>query len=401
MGKELEFSGIYAIKNKINGYMYIGQSKNINIRWINHRSRLNNNKHANQKLQNAWNEYGQDNFEFIVIEKCDQDIIDDREIFWIDYYNSTNRYHGYNLSTGGEATSKGIHLSDEQKEKMSKLWNPDMIVQLDFDGELVHIWRSASHASRSLNIRASSIIKCAKHDGIYQVNNYIWLYKDEYDRCGFNIVEYKLSHAASFDLKIKQIDLYGNIIKIWDNFLEIKNKNKDMLVSMIGECCNHNRLTYKGYIWIYDIDNFKLNDRHLLECRINTGLYKVEQYDNRGNFIRKWTVEQIQESDYQLCTIRQNCTGKSKTAYNYIWKYEGDASRVIDKYFCEEAFSKLPRKKKKVYQYDLSNKHLVNTFSSLNKTKEQGYEYHQVRNCCMGLQESYMGYIWSYEELVG
>lgn len=400
MGKELAFSGIYAIKNKVNGYMYIGQSKNINNRWINHRSNLNNNRHHNQKLQNAWNEYGEDNFEFIVIEKCEQDVVDDREIFWIAYYNTSDRYHGYNLSTGGEASSRGVCFSDEQKEKMSQLRNPDAIVQLDLNGKLIRVWRSASHASRSLNTSVNSIIKCAKHDGIYQSNDYIWLYKDEYDKCGIDIIEYKLFHSMSFDLKIKQIDLYGNVIRIWDSFTEIKNENKDMLISMVGECCNHKRLTYNGYIWIYDIDCFKINNEYLLECRINTGLYKIEQYDSNGSFIKKWTVDEIQESDYQLCTIRQNCIGRSKTAYGYVWKYEGDISRVIDKQFCKEAFAKLPKKMKKVYQYDF-NKCLISTFKSLNNAKEQGYEYHQVRNCCIGLQESYMGYIWSYKELVG
>ena len=231
--------GIYKIENKINGKVYIGQSKDINKRWIEHKSNLNNNRHPNKKLQNAWNSYGKDNFDFTVLEECDNNIINDREIYWISYYDSSNRELGYNLSTGGEASSKGMRFSNEQKEKMSELRNPDKIIQLDLDGMVIRVWRSASHASRSLNIRASSIIKCAKHDGVYQSNNYIWLYKDEYDKCNFDIIEYKLSHFMSFDLKIKQIDLYGNVVRIWNNFTEIKNENEDMLVSMIGECCNH------------------------------------------------------------------------------------------------------------------------------------------------------------------
>jgi group I intron endonuclease len=60
--------GIYKIENKANGKVYIGQSANINKRWIEHRSNLNNNRHPNRKLQNAWNNYGQDNFDFNILE---------------------------------------------------------------------------------------------------------------------------------------------------------------------------------------------------------------------------------------------------------------------------------------------------------------------------------------------
>lgn len=337
MGRNNRISGIYMIKNKIDNKLYIGQSKDVKCRWINHKSRLNCNNHPNNKLQNAWNKYGEENFDFILLEECNQDIIDEREIYWISYYNSANRDYGYNLSTGGECSCEGVKLTQEQKDKMSQVKNPDSIVQLDFDGNLINRWRSASYASRVINVRCSSIIKCIKHDGIYQVGGYIWLYESEYEEQEFNIIQYKLLHPKSFNLKIKQIDLYGNVVHIWDGFNNIKDNLENFQTAMIGECCNHNRKTYKGYIWLYEIDDFILTDDYLLECRINTGLYKVEQYDIKGCFLRKWTIEQLKENQYNISTIRQNCTGKTKTAYNYIWKYEGDNNRIIDSKYCQLA----------------------------------------------------------------
>jgi len=60
--------GIYFIVNKINGKKYIGSTKNFNGRFSKHRMDLRNNRHHSILLQNAWNKYGQDNFDFIKIE---------------------------------------------------------------------------------------------------------------------------------------------------------------------------------------------------------------------------------------------------------------------------------------------------------------------------------------------
>ena len=57
--------GIYMIRNKVNGKMYIGQAIEMEgVRWKTHRRELKGDYHENKHLQNAWNKYGQDNFEF-------------------------------------------------------------------------------------------------------------------------------------------------------------------------------------------------------------------------------------------------------------------------------------------------------------------------------------------------
>lgn len=134
--------GIYMIKNKINNKMYIGKSKNIEYRFYNgHRKFLIKNNHANKHLQRSWNKYGEENFEFSIIEKCKEDCLNEREIYWINYYNSSNMEYGYNKTLGGDGGTfneeirkkmsisrkgripwnKGIPLSDEHKLKLSIL----------------------------------------------------------------------------------------------------------------------------------------------------------------------------------------------------------------------------------------------------------------------------------------
>lgn len=103
-------SGIYYIENLINNKKYIGQSNNIKDRWRRHISELNKNKHHNDYLQKSWNKYGENNFMFEIIEYCSIENLDDREQYWIDFYNTMDRDFGYNLKTGGQ--NGGSIMSD-------------------------------------------------------------------------------------------------------------------------------------------------------------------------------------------------------------------------------------------------------------------------------------------------
>lgn len=61
--------GIYRLYNKKNGISYIGRSMDVEKRMKNHLRNLNKNTHINTKLQNDWNTYGENNFDFEVIEE--------------------------------------------------------------------------------------------------------------------------------------------------------------------------------------------------------------------------------------------------------------------------------------------------------------------------------------------
>lgn len=63
--------GIYGIRNKINDKIYIGKSLQVEKRLIAHKSLLNRQVHFNKKLQNSYNKYGAESFEFLLLEEFD------------------------------------------------------------------------------------------------------------------------------------------------------------------------------------------------------------------------------------------------------------------------------------------------------------------------------------------
>ena len=110
-------AGIYCIENITTNKKYIGQSIDINDRWRRHIGELNHNLHHNDYLQKAWNKYGEDDFKFYILEYCEENDLDEKEIYYIDFYNTTDRKYGYNLKSGGQFN---CHPTEEVRNKISE-----------------------------------------------------------------------------------------------------------------------------------------------------------------------------------------------------------------------------------------------------------------------------------------
>ena len=90
---------IYIIKNTINNKVYIGQTRtSVNQRWSEH---LRHAKYGDQVINRAMRKYGVDKFYIETLEICDIKVLDEREMYYIDLYNSTDKSKGYNVSLGG------------------------------------------------------------------------------------------------------------------------------------------------------------------------------------------------------------------------------------------------------------------------------------------------------------
>lgn len=111
--------GIYKITNKVNGKSYIGQSVNIQKRFNAHRSAAFNlnNRLYESPLYRAIRKYGIENFDFEILEECNEEDLNDKEIFYINKYE-THSKNGYNQDNGGNQASHYTKLSDELVSKI-------------------------------------------------------------------------------------------------------------------------------------------------------------------------------------------------------------------------------------------------------------------------------------------
>jgi len=174
----LSKTGIYKITNITTNKVYIGAAagiagktlKRLGIyrRWMEHIRDLNNDSHRNRHLQSAWNLYGQFDFVFDVIEFCTPEECQEREIFYIDLYDSCNHNKGYNMIRQSNLTNNTF--SDEHKKKISnsllgkkrpqnvvKKWSKE-VIQLDRTGKIIlNTYYSMAEASRQTGIQRQDI----------------------------------------------------------------------------------------------------------------------------------------------------------------------------------------------------------------------------------------------------
>lgn len=104
---------IYIIRNTVNSKVYIGQTRtSVKQRWKEH---LRHAQYGDQVINRAMKKYGVDKFYIETLEICDTNVLDYREMFYIDLYDSTDKSKGYNVSIGGNTPRfkrKTLSISD-------------------------------------------------------------------------------------------------------------------------------------------------------------------------------------------------------------------------------------------------------------------------------------------------
>lgn len=114
--------GIYCFENKINNKKYIGQSVKIKTR-IKQRIDCSKNKNYigyGTKFYKALRKYGVDNFNVTILEECEESQLDEREIYWITFYDTYK--NGYNSNRGG------VNVTERNEEHpMAKLTNNEVL----------------------------------------------------------------------------------------------------------------------------------------------------------------------------------------------------------------------------------------------------------------------------------
>jgi group I intron endonuclease len=122
---DLMTSGIYAIHNLISDKVYVGQAVLFSRRWSYHISKLTQNQHHCKHLQAAWNRYGAENFEFLVLQEI-HPVVEEltrAEQAWMDHYAVESRLYNTAPAAGSVLGSRWkvkTPRSPEHRQKISE-----------------------------------------------------------------------------------------------------------------------------------------------------------------------------------------------------------------------------------------------------------------------------------------
>lgn len=222
---------IYKITNRLNNKIYIGQT----IRKISHRiheykSDSASKNSPNTRIFNAIKKYGFENFTFETIDRASTiEELNQKEIYWIKFYDSTNKRVGYNIMEGG----KNSNLSDETKLKMS-------IVRKGRSQTKDWIDRRISKAG-SADAKKYGKPKTEKEKEILSKNSAkYWQNKTRDDSTKQKISQSKKGQLPSnckFVFKI--LKDFNIIIDTYRSTKEAARMNPNFTQSMISRICNH------------------------------------------------------------------------------------------------------------------------------------------------------------------
>ena len=298
---------IYKIYNDVNNKIYIGQTTwTIKDRWRQHRVSM---KKMNYALYNAMNYHGIEHFNIVQVEKIEcinkkdlYDLLNEKEIYWIEYFNSYK--NGYNSTLGGDNISYKILKPVVQYDKNTfVLLNTfDSIVEA---GEFIGDTRIST---------LGLISSCCKGK-VKSVNGYIWRY------VGDDVFKYDIYKNT---LRFDQYDIKtGALINSNLCATQIREMLNIKCITSIYKNANNITKSAYGYIWKYNENSKNVPIRH--------GKYsKFNCYTLNDVFLKTYSSVQevltftglkIRNSIYEACKKENHFAG------GYHWYYADDPNQ--------------------------------------------------------------------------
>lgn len=210
----MNFSGIYLLINLVNNKFYVGSSINVFNRTKSHLKSMKGGYHPNIHIQRSYKKFG-DCFSPILIERVnDKNKLIEREQFWIDELDATNRKIAYNIAPNAGNTL-GCVMSEKSRNLMS----------ISRTGIKHHMFGANLSKEHKFKISQS-------HIGIRHTE------------------ATKKKIGLSQSISVLQYSLDGKFVRKWESITEAKYKGFDK--ACISKCCNGQRKTHGGFIWRFN-----------------------------------------------------------------------------------------------------------------------------------------------------
>lgn len=233
---------IYKITNKINNKIYIGQvyNKTIYDRFERHINEASPNSRS--YIGRAINKYGAENFVCELIDTASSlKELNQKEIYWIAYYNSTNKNIGYNLTLGGDGgntylckTEKEMKIIKEKISNSNKGINNGQSKQIKAlnvnTKEVIHFDTLGDACKYFNHKQKGSFVAHCNHIAKYLWRKE-WTFAYENDDFYYKHLEVEYDNSARNGKKVKVINLLTNEEQIFNSLskLELFLKNKNLL----------------------------------------------------------------------------------------------------------------------------------------------------------------------------
>lgn len=277
-------SGIYLLKCLISGKIYIGKAVNLRNRMGKHKNSINSKRNTNSMIVNAIRKHGWENFECQIIE-----LIDDKnklmecEIYWIDFYDSTNRDTGYNILRGGTDWT-GYKHTEETKLKLS----------LSRKGKYV------GENSPNFGLKRSDETKAKLSE---QAKLRVGEKNSSYGKKRSDETKKKLSNSLKIAFSGENNKYRLNLSQ------KAKERFKTQPNPMLGKTMS---LEAKK----------KISDNKLGK----SGKFIAQLDKESGNVIKIWrsqtnAIKSITGKPSQAQTISRVCSGKQSSAFGYKWRF--------------------------------------------------------------------------------
>lgn len=225
-------SGVYCYKNLINGKIYVGRTKDLKKRKREHEwCYSHDNNRYNKYLYKEMRIYGLNNFEYSVLEYCDESKLDEREMYYVSLFDSSNEDKGYNLNRGGRTGNLN---------QSKRVYKVDIKTKNVID-EYISIGEAAKENNLFITGIWSVCVGKASQSG-----GYYWCYADEYE----NFVFKKPVKKGHSERPVYQIDKSDNIVAEYESVREA-SISLGRKKSAIRNCLAHLSETAYGYKWEY------------------------------------------------------------------------------------------------------------------------------------------------------